>query len=418
VNVHPFPLPEPAPVNAPPPVAVAPCTLADVDAVFKGWLGATYDVEALHAVLAAAAAERFAGDPLWLLVVSGSGAAKTETVSALAASGALVTSTISSEGALLSATPKKDKAVGATGGLLRRLGPRGVLVVKDLTSILSMDRHARAAVLAAFREIHDGKWDRNVGADGGRNLLWEGRLVVIAACTTAWDRAHDVIASMGDRFVIVRMDSSQTPGRMSAGRHACANTGVEVEMRTHLGEVVAGLLGTVDPTTVITLTEAEQARLLVAANVVTLARTAVDYDYRGDVIDAHAPEMPTRFAKQLMQMVRGAVAIGLDRADAVRLAIRCARDSMPPLRLAILDDLAQHPYALTADVRRRLDKPRTTVDRQLQALHMLSVLACDEEDGTHQGRDVTRWRYHVAEGIDVRVLDPDAAPDLWGDIEP
>ena len=78
----------------------------------------------------------------------------------------------------------------------------------------------------------------------------------------------------------------------------------------------------------------ETERLLAAADLVTLARTGVEYDYRGDVIDAHAPEMPTRFAKQLTQIVRGAVAIGMDRADALRLAMRCARDSMPPLRLA------------------------------------------------------------------------------------
>ena len=98
----------------------------------------------------------------------------------------------------------------------------------------------------------------------------------------------------------------------------------------------------------------------------TLARTGVEYDYRGEVIDAHAPELPTRFAKQLAQVVRGAVAIGMNRADALRLAIRCARDSMPPLRLLIIDDLANHPDSTSSDVRKRINKPRTTVDRQLK----------------------------------------------------
>jgi hypothetical protein len=79
-----------------------PCTLEQVDTVFRRWLGADYDLEALYAVLAAAAAERLAGDPLWLLLVSGPGNAKTETVQALTGAGALVTSTITSEGALLS----------------------------------------------------------------------------------------------------------------------------------------------------------------------------------------------------------------------------------------------------------------------------------------------------------------------------
>jgi DNA-binding transcriptional ArsR family regulator len=138
----------------------------------------------------------------------------------------------------------------------------------------------------------------------------------------------------------------------------------------------------------------------------------VDYDYRGDVIDAHAPEMPTRFAKQLAQVVRGAVALGMDRAAALRLAIRCARDSMPPLRLAILDDVARHPQTATRDVRRRLGKPRATVDRQLQALQMLGVLACDEEDTMSAGRPATLWRYRLAPGIDPGVLDPEPVPDL------
>jgi hypothetical protein len=287
---------------------------------------------------------------------------------------------------------------------------RGLLVIKDVTSILSMNRDTRAAVLAAVREVHDGRWERNVGTDGGRTLSWTGRIVIVGAVTTAWDRAHDVVASMGDRFVIVRMDS--TTGRIHAGRGACRNTGDETRMRDELAAVVGGVLATVDPDHAFTLTPDEETRVVAAADVVTLARTGVDYDYRGDVIDAHAPEMPTRFAKQLVQMMRGATAIGLTRSAALRLAIRCARDSMPPLRLAILDDVARHPRSQTRDVRRRLEKPRTTVDRQLQSLHMLGVLCCDEEEGEHRGQTVTRWRYSLAPGIDPHVLDPDSVPDL------
>lgn len=385
-------------------------TLDEAHTVFTRWLGEEYDVGALDAVLATAAAERLCGDPLWLLVVSGSGNAKTETVQALAGVGALVTSTISSEGALLSATARRERGKDATGGLLRRLGDRGLLVIKDVTSILSMNRDTRASLLAAFRELHDGRWERNVGTDGGRTLTWTGRIVIIGAVTTAWDRAHDVIASMGDRFVVIRMDS--TVGRMVAGRHACRNTGDETRMRAELAAVVGGVLATVNPKTAITLTETEQERLLQAADVVTLARTGVDYDYRGDVIDAHAPEMPTRFAKQLTQVVRGAVAIGMDRSRAVGLAIRCARDSMPPLRLAILDDLAAHPGSQTRLVRQRLEKPRATVDRQLQALHMLGVLTCVEEEDVYQGKAVTRWRYRLATGINPSVLDSDHCPEM------
>lgn len=386
--------------------------LADVHGVFRRWLGDEYDLAALDVTIATLAAERLLGDPLWTLILSGSGNAKTETVQASAGAGAVVVSTITSDGALLSGSPSREKAKDATGGLLRVIGERGTLVIKDVTSILSMHRDSRGAVLAALREVHDGHWTRNIGSDGGRTLTWRGRVAVIGAVTTAWDRAHDVIASMGDRFVIVRADSYA--GRMPAGRRAIANTGDETRMRAELSEAVGAVVAPVQADDGVTLTDAETERILEAANVVTLARTGVDYDYRGDVVDAHAPEMPTRFAKQLGQVLRGAVAVGMDRADALRLALRCARDSMPPLRLSIIDDVAANPGTSTKDVRRRLGKPRTTVDRQLQALHMLGVLVCDEDETERFGREVTTWRYRLADGIDPAVLDPAAAPEMSG----
>ncbi|SJN39423.1 hypothetical protein FM114_11525 [Luteococcus japonicus LSP_Lj1] len=387
-----------------------PITLEECHATFRRWLGNDYDTDALDVTLAAAAVEKMAGDPLWLLVVSGSGNAKTETVQALAGAGATMCSTIASEGALLSATSKKERATDATGGLLREIGGRGVLVIKDVTSILSQQRDMRAQVLGALREVYDGRWTRNVGTDGGRTLEWEGRLVVVGAVTTAWDAAHAVIASMGDRFVLCRMDS--TTGRQAAGRRAIGNTGHEVEMRAELSAAAAGVIASVPDGADIELPEGATDVLLAAADLVTLARTGVEFDYRGDVIDAHAPEMPTRFAKQLAQVARGAIAIGVPPSDAVRLAIRCARDSMPPMRLAIVDDVAANPGACTADVRKRLGKPRATVDRQLQALHMLGVLTCEEEPYTLAGREGTRWFYTLADGIDPSALDVSTVPEM------
>jgi hypothetical protein len=276
-----------------------------------------------------------------------------------------------------------------------------------VTSILSMNRDTRASVLAAIREIHDGRWVRYLGTDGGRTLEWSGRIVIIGAVTTAWDRAHDVIASMGDRFLILRMDSNE--GRMGAGRQSRRNVGHEEQMRAELSAAASGVIAGATLTDAAELDDDETEVLLAAANLVTLARTGVDYDYRGDVIDAHAPEMPTRFTKQLVQLVRGAVAIGLERSDALRLAIRCARDSMPPLRLAIIDDLADHPASTPTEVRRRLDKPRNTMDRQLQALHILGVLRLDEDE-RDDGK--TTWRYSLADGIDPSTLCPDLSEQM------
>ena len=336
-------------------------------------------------------------------VISGSGNAKTETVQALSGAGATITSTIASEGALLSATSRKQKSKGATGGLLRKLGDHGILVIKDVTSILSADRHTRGPVLAALREIYDGRWERNVGSDGGLTLTWTGRLVIAGAVTTAWDTAHSVIAAMGDRFVTIRADSSS--GRALSATKAIRNTGREAQMRSELAQVTGALISHINKKEY-ALTNDQVDQLIKAADIVTAARTGVERDYRGEIIDAHALEMPTRFAKQLGQLVRGAVAIGATVERAMQLAIRCARDSIPPLRCEILLDITAHPYSEPHDVHRRIGRPRHTVRRELEALHMLRLLKCDESDDTNdKGKVVgTIYEYNLADKFDRETL--------------
>lgn len=261
---------------------------------------------------------------------------------------------------------------------------------------MSADRNVRGMVLAALREIYDGRWERNVGSDGGQTLTWVGRIAVVGAVTTAWDTAHSVLATMGDRFVLIRIDSKV--GRAVSGKQAICNTGSEVQMREELAAAVGGVIAGIC-TDEVSLEESEIDRLLAAADIVTMARTGIERDYQGNVIDAHAPEMPTRFAKQLAQIVRGGVAIGMTRERAMELAIRCARDSIPPLRLEILLDVALNPDTNPNWVRKRIDKPWMTVRREMDALHMLGLLRCNEEarEAEKEGeKDKTVWQYNLA----------------------
>lgn len=376
---------------------------------FRRWFGATYDLDVLQIVLATAAALQLDGHPPWLLVIGGSGAAKTETVAALYGAGdhVHVTSTITSDGALLSATQKRDQERDRTGGLLVKIGETGLLVIKDVTSILSMDRTARGGVLAALREVADGLWERNVGTGGGRTLRWKGRIGCIGAVTTAWDRAHNVISQMGDRFVLVRLDS--TTGRREAALQALANNGDERQMRDELAQAVGVVLAAVDPRRARKPDAKEAARLADVADLVTRIRTGVDHDARGYVMDAQAPEMPTRFVAQLAQIYRGALSIGADRGHALELALRCARDTAPPRRLEVLQavaELASEAQACsTTDVTRHLDQPRKSVERTLQELHLLGLLtASGEEESGRTGE--SRRRYRVAKDVDAWVLNP------------
>ena len=417
---------KPAAPAIPPVPAAVPVTLTEAEETFRTWLGENYDMDSMLAVAAARAEHDYPGDPVWLLVVSGSGNAKTETVCALRLTPrTLIKSDISSGGALLSGTSARERAKGATGGLLPLIGDSGVLIIKDLTTILSKQKNVRDEVLAMLREVYDGQVSRSVGTDGGRELEWAGHCTMIGAVTTAWDEHRAVIAAFGDRWLLIRTDSSAH--RKATAKKAIANSGSEADMRQELADAMAGLIAGADRSRVTPVTEKENDILVDAADLVTRARTGVITDFKGEVLDAHAHESPTRFAKQLTRVFQGALAVGADRGRALRLAIRVARDSLSPMRLAIIDNLGTHTEGATPTVVAiEIDKPRTSVKREIDALHLLGVLTyhLEKRESKKAGEAEYNARmYSLADGINPVVLRMDdveeraqAAPEPAGSL--
>ena len=197
------------------PAPAQPITLDDAHKVFRHWLGEDYDTDALDAMLAAVAVEKFddGSDPVWLLIISGPGNAKTETVQALDGIGAIVTSTITSEAALLSATPKRERAKDATGGLLRKIGERGVLVIKDVTSMLSMDRNIRGRCSPRCARSTTAAGIATSAPTAGAPSTGGAASPSSVPSPPRGTPPTPSIATMGDRFVLVRIDSTDSAQR-------------------------------------------------------------------------------------------------------------------------------------------------------------------------------------------------------------
>jgi len=353
-------------VLLPPPRPAAPArTLADVEATFRRWIP-DEDPIPTRVVLATYVANRkLDGDPVWMMLVGGSGVGKTERLTPIAVmSDVVLASSITGPAALLSGTGLKERAKDASGGLLRRIpAGGGVLVLKDFTSIIDMHRDARAEVLAALREVYDGRWDRHVGAEGGRTLTWTGHLGLLAGCTTAIDSANSVISVMGTRFLLVRLRGNQDIAG-SAFDHA----GQESPMRDELREAVRGLLEHL-PGTPYDKTEVREA-IIALASYAALARSPVDRDQRSEIRLVLDPEAPTRIVKMLVQLWRAAGLLGLDKASAWAMVRRVGVDSVPKLRRAILDYLERCSKAIptTTDIAEAVEHPQQTTRRALEDL--------------------------------------------------
>src|SRR5262249_1158371 len=120
--------------------------------------------------------------------------------------GIIETGPVSGLGALLSGSKRKDRNPDSTGGLLRQVGSRGCLIMKEFGSLLSMPPDTMREVIGAFREIYDGRWTRPVGTDGARVEHWEGKLAFLTGSTESVDRHHVVMSEFGERFVYYRYE--------------------------------------------------------------------------------------------------------------------------------------------------------------------------------------------------------------------
>lgn len=353
--------------------------LTDCVDVFSRWLYMPNPV-VLHAVLGTYVANFLDGDPLWLLAVGPPSSGKTEVVNAVSHRPGVHQAATITEAALLSGTPKKQSGAEATGGLLRKVGDFGILVLKDFTSVLAQNHDTRSQVLAALREVFDGAWTRHVGTDGGKTLAWEGKVGLIGGCTPTIDRHHAVLSALGDRFILIRQPEVDPE---DVSRRAMAHIGREREMRQDLAAAVDAVVDRAPiDRDVGELDEASFERIRDLAIFAVRARSAVERDgYTQDVLVMPEPEGPPRFLLSLRRLMAGLECVGCTPDETWAVLNRVAVDSMPKVRRQVIDALAADDSELldegprpTTVVAIAAELPNKTAKRTLEDLHLLGLV--------------------------------------------
>ena len=351
--------------KAEPPADVTPVTLGQAITTFNTWL-VLKDMGPIYAVLGALAANNLPGDAVWLGIIALPLSAKSEILNALIQAPRVEAAATLSMAALLSGTPKHQTGAGAKGGLLRKIGDFGVLVLKDFGSILSMRPDAKAELLAALREIYDGAWTRHVGVDGGRTLAWKGKLGLIFACTEAFDDHHTIITGLGDRFLLCRL--APASGKQQFKR-AFDHTGATTKaMRAALAAAVAGLFAGCAKRIPRPLADDEREKLGDVIKLAVLLRAHVNRNaYSREIESIHGAEGPGRIGLCLERLLAGLDVIGLARDQALALVKSIAMDSCPPIRRAAFERLTDAPQSTRA-IADMLKLPTTTARRALEDL--------------------------------------------------
>jgi hypothetical protein len=385
-----------------PPTPEDPMDVCRLEQTFQRWLHLR-DPGPLRFVCATIAANRMESDPLWGMLVGGPGWGKTELLNSTGRLPHVHTAATITEAALLSGTRRKEKAPEAKGGLLRQIGPFGLLVLKDFTSILSMNRDVRAALLAALREIYDGSWTRHVGVDGGRELSWSGKLAIIAGCTGAIDSFHAVIGAMGERFVFYRFEHADGDEALQAHK-ALELVGKERQLRQELADAMARFFaGLTIPTSPPALDKPDRERLIALARLAARCRSAVERDGRTREIELIPDaEAPGRLALTLARLWAGLQCIGVAHDAAWTLLVKVAMDCMPDLRRQVFMYLLGHegvrPSA--SDIALRLGYPTTTATRCLEdmAAHGVVIRHVSGRGKSHEW-EMSDWAFALYQHV-------------------
>jgi hypothetical protein len=208
------------------------CSLEEVIAAFDELL-LLPDRGAVYAALAGIVANYAEGDVVWPLLVGPPGCGKSEIITALTSAPSVWALSSLTPQTLISGFERK----GEPASLLLQIGEFGILAFKDLTTVLTMHREARAQIIGQLREVADGKTEKSFG--NGLRLEWEGKLGLVAGVTPVIDEQHSFLAIMGERFLLYRMP--EVP-RQDIARRSLARRGHEPELRQRIRATVGDFL--------------------------------------------------------------------------------------------------------------------------------------------------------------------------------
>jgi len=299
------------------------------------------DLEGARVLYAAIAAHWLRDSPVWPMIVAPPGSMKTDLLAPLNGLEGVHLIDKLTPNTFLSGQvedPKKRRTTSAS--LLHRIGPSGIVVYSDFSTLTSMNRDHRAGVLADMRRIYDGHLRKEFGT--GENLTdreWRGRLTFVVAATPDIDRSYSVFQILGERFLMVRW---HRPGGIEAALKAMNQD--TTLAKKELSEAVQRMFKFVQAHIVEPgLTSEAQHKIAALAEFAVRGRTHVPRSgYNKEIIYLPEPEAATRLAQQLAQLTKGSALLAgrsVAGVEDFRLAQRAALDCIPASRRIVLDAL-------------------------------------------------------------------------------
>jgi hypothetical protein len=354
-------------------------------------------------------ANKFDGDPVWLLLIAAPSNAKTEILRAFEGHPEAVF--VSSMTAATLVSGMHSKKGNPDTSLLFNLNDK-MLVLKDFTSILTLPSETQQVVIAQLRESYDGRYDKNFGNE--KEVHWKGRFGLIGGTTPAYDAHHGIINKMGERFTLYRIEAVNG---QKMGLQAQKIVGQEEAMRAEIREALHKFISQFDDlgNTGFALQGDIGDKIVDLCCFTAYGRCPVDRD-RGPgrpIKYDPIPEGTARLNKQLTQLGMGlALAYGKNQIDSEVFEVlkKIGRDLIPTQRLRIIKHLWEEDitadsgdYLRTSEISKATKMPGSTAMLVLEDLMTVGVLNRDREDSLEEAKegkkDTRPWIWQITKEV-------------------
>jgi hypothetical protein len=346
-------------------------TLEGLRAAYAKWLAIEQDSEALDVILAAILDRHILGDPLWLFVVGPSGGAKSEILRSLYnLPFAYHLSNITSK-TVVSGRERKN------GTIVRGIFPKidgHVVIIPELSQVLSKSREERDAIFGQLRDLYDGHCVFGYGTTD-ELIVVDCRIGLICGVTSAVDMYGSVHAVLGERFLKVRpkfnRDEARERALMNKDQLEVMRVGLKAAAERFFERTIARM-------SMPTISPERLGKISLYAEFVAQLRTTVTSQAFREYDTSEwqpEPEFATRLGQQLLKLGQAlAILRGRGEINDEDLATvsRVAFDTCLPNRLAITRALylAKQPLSIT-EIASKASLPYGKTRNSLEALTVI-----------------------------------------------
>jgi hypothetical protein len=351
----------------------------------------------IDCVLAICLATKLPGDSIWLMIVGAPSTGKTELVNIMNKVPHVHGVSTLTENTFLSSMRSSN---GKENSLLHRIGAKGMILMKDYTTVVSMRAEKKEQILAQMREIFDGALKKESG--NGVSQEWKGKINWIGCVTDVIYSVGGESAAMGRRSMVYELPPLTDDMRLDMGR--AAN-----KIRNNIGLIREELQDAVDefikykidnmPKELPSLSPEMEEDLLQISSFVTKVRTGVERDFRGTLQLVYESEGLTRFNSQITKTVETMLYIsdktGVDE-DYKKFAFKIGIDSIPKQRRIALIILSEYSAVTAKGVALKTGMPTETIRmalEELAALHIVERKPNPQGVGSDHWNIKDRWRY-------------------------